>query len=137
MRNLLIKICIRLLRYLSRDRIGIIYHTEREMDRRRRNSSAFDVVRKEVTSYYGVPFTKMVEKCRRRKVLEPRQMFHFLAYKYSKMSTAEIGALTNLDHATVLHSMKVTRNLIDTEPAKEEEYNILCKNIENRLVTIK
>ena len=134
MRGKLIRILIKLLRWLSDDRIGIIYHSEQEINRRRKNASAFDVVRNVIVKYYDTSWNRITAPTRKAPIVEKRHMLHTLAYRYTGMSTNEIGQETGKDHATILHSMKVIRNLSETDKRIRTDYNNLCELIEYNLV---
>ena len=134
MRNKLIRILIKLLEWLSNDRIGVIYRSDAELKRRKANYNAFDIVCKVVEAYYGMPFSEIIQKTRKRNVLEKRQMLQFLAYTFTGLSTVEIGNETNQDHATVLHSKKVIYDMLDTDEKTRIDYKNLREIINQELV---
>lgn len=68
------------------------------------------------------------KKTKNRKIVVPRQRIHyFIRYfypkiEYPKMTLYKIGELAgNMDHATVLHSIRTVSNLIDTDIKYREE----------------
>lgn len=54
-------------------------------------------------------------KLRERKHVEARQMLFTMVYNYTTKSLADVGAILNKDHATVLHGIKTISNLCDTD----------------------
>ena len=130
----IIRLLIKLLKYLSGGKVGIVYHTKAEITRKEKNEEAFRIICEIFEEYYEIPFKKLIEITRIRPICEKRQLLHFLAYKYTGLSTIEIGRHTNKDHATVLHSFKVIYNLLETDKHMLSQHNDLCKNIEINLI---
>jgi len=54
-------------------------------------------------------------KSRDTEVREPRQIIVHFARLKTTMSLYQIGSYFNLDHATVVHSVKAVNNMIDTD----------------------
>jgi hypothetical protein len=59
-------------------------------------------------------------KCRKRDIVLPRQIMHYLAKKYTKYSLAAIGSEypagnKPFDHTTIRHSVKTVLDLMDTD----------------------
>lgn len=69
-------------------------------------------------------------KHRKRELVKARQIFHYLAKKYTPMSLYQIGAYYHKDHATVLHSCRVVTNIVET---KDKDFYPLLLEAENRL----
>lgn len=64
------------------------------------------------------------QKTRKREVVEARQLVHAIAKEHLMMSLSKIGwAVGKKDHATVLHSAKTVRNLIDTDLTYRNKYD--------------
>lgn len=57
----------------------------------------------------------LAQKCRKREIVEIRQIFCYFSREWSNVSLAKIGKLINRDHATVLHSHKQVKNLLETD----------------------
>ena len=70
-------------------------------------------------------------KSRQHDLVLSRQLMHFFAKKYTKLTLEKIGEkIGNKDHATVLHSIKVIENYLSTDDKKVKRFT---KEIENRL----
>ena len=62
--------------------------------------------------YYQLPISRILSKTRKRGVVVPRQMVHYLAKRYKTDTMEEIALATGLtNHATVIYSA----NLISQE----------------------
>jgi hypothetical protein len=95
-------------------------------------------IHNEIATYYRMDLDTMFVRTRIREIIEKRQLFHYLAkklnVKYHKVTLAFIAKYGgNMNHATVLNSIKTVENLIATEPqfAREvEEIIAACKKHE-------
>lgn len=72
-----------------------------------------------VCTYFGMDPLEIFQKTRKGTVVFPRQLFHYLAAKWTANTLAKIGNYGNeayrsgyYDHATVLHSKKLISNLL-------------------------
>lgn len=65
----------------------------------------------------------------KREYVQVRQITMTLAKLQSRMSLTAIGNPFGKDHATVLHSIKTVKNLIDTDPAFREMCGHLFKGL--------
>lgn len=77
-----------------------------------------DIIRL-VCADYMVELEQLQRHTRRRKIVLPRQVCMYMVRWHFKASESlkSIGQLFgNLDHTTVIHSIKTVENLIDTEP---------------------
>lgn len=82
----------------------------------------------------NIPWSDVIRKTREREIVFSRQMFHYFAKKYTKLSLSSIGAHGgNKDHATVLHSNRVVNNLIDTEQKTRLMIHDIDKEIKQQL----
>ena len=83
-----------------------------------------------VCEHFGMDFEKITRKTRVRCILEPRQIFIYLAKYNTDHSLKDIGDfLGGFDHTTIMLAVRKIQNLIDTEPA----FNQLVKDIEHLL----
>jgi hypothetical protein len=74
-----------------------------------------------VCEYFETRFLEIIQKTKKREIVEMRQIFHFFIVekmvnvKVKKITLGEIGYLTGgHDHATILHSVKTIKNLSET-----------------------
>ena len=63
-----------------------------------------------VTNYYGVSIEDIKGKCRKRKIVKPRQVIMFLLRTKARMVLSDIGEVMNRDHTTVIHSITCIQN---------------------------
>jgi hypothetical protein len=96
-----------------------------------------------VAEEYGMSTKDIFMTTRSRSIKEPRQIFHYLASRHTSCTMVEIGEYSAKmgrhephNHATVLNSIKVIKNLMESE--KDFYYTI--KKFEtiviNRLVSV-
>jgi len=78
---------------------------------------------------YNVSVEQLKSRSRKRSVTFPRQVGMYLTRKLTDQSLADIGALYNRDHSTVLHAIKV----IDRDRARKasvrEQIDMLCRKL--------
>jgi len=70
--------------------------------------------------------------CKGRQIekVEPRQMITYILYKgYNEhgLTTANLGYILDIDHATVLNSIKVVENMKDCYPDYERRFTVLME----------
>jgi len=66
-----------------------------------------------VANYYQLDSVEdLVSKTRKRKYITPRQNARYLIGKLFKITSVDIGAIFNCDHATVLHAVKKVNNFL-------------------------
>lgn len=80
----------------------------------------------------NIPIADFMSKSRKRHLVEARQWccYYFTEYcrrtRLSKPTLSYIGSqIGDKDHATVLHSISVVQNLLDTNTAKRKEFTKL------------
>jgi len=79
-------------------------------------------VKQIVALYFGIPLFNLSLKNKSRKIVEPRQVAHYFARKYTEESFALIGKeIGGVDHATVIHSIKTIDDLIDSNRMFEKK----------------
>jgi hypothetical protein len=87
-----------------------------------------------IADHFNIPLSILRSKTRKREVMEARHIVKFLGRKYFKsLSTADLGALFDHDHATVLNSIKVVNNLSETDKRIKTEIQELEKKINDKL----
>lgn len=63
-----------------------------------------------VSKYYGVTINELKGKCRKRRIVKPRQVIMFLLRTKARMVLSDIGDVMNRDHTTVIHSITCIQN---------------------------
>ena len=74
-----------------------------------REQLASDIL-KTVSNYYGVSIEDIKGRCRKRKIVKPRQVVMFLLRTKARMVLSDIGEVLNRDHTTVIHSITCIQN---------------------------
>ena len=73
-------------------------------------------IKKVVCEFYKIKPEKIDIKCRKREIVIPRQIIHYLARLFTTLSTNQISKkVGNLTHATIINSVTSIQNLIDTD----------------------
>lgn len=77
----------------------------------------------------NVPKHELLEtkKLRYRKYVIPRQLHMAIRREVLKLSQEDSGVLYGKDHATVIHSIKAVKNLIETDKFFREQYKPVFK----------
>jgi len=92
----------------------------------------------DICIYWNVSKDDLLSKCRDRNLVYARHSLRYLLYQDKKLPLAEIGALTNCDHATVLHSVKMFRIMVKQDYMFNQLFDIINKKlIYNKHSTIK
>lgn len=63
---------------------------------------------------YGRGIDYYRQRDRRRSTVDVRSMVMLLYYNRARVTLTEVGKMFNLHHATVIHSMRLVRDLCDT-----------------------
>lgn len=70
------------------------------------------LIKSKVLLQAGITERQLKSKCRKRDLVEARQIFCYLADKYTMAILETIGEEINRDHTTVIHSKQVAEDLI-------------------------
>jgi len=71
---------------------------------------------KMVCEYFDVPYDKLLQKTRKREIVQARQITMYLAKAFTKNSLKTIGEhFGGRDHTTVIHSCQTVKDLMDTD----------------------
>jgi chromosomal replication initiator protein len=79
------------------------------MTKSEREQLASDILNT-VSNYYGVTINELKGKCRKRRIVKPRQVIMFLLRTKARMVLSDIGEVMNRDHTTVIHSITCIQN---------------------------
>jgi hypothetical protein len=89
-----------------------------------------ELITQVVTGYYGVTWSKLVSKNRKRELVQPRQVLMYLMSAFTQLSLSEVGIrLGGRDHTTVIHSREKVKDLMDTDENYRAEIQHLIKLI--------
>ena len=92
---------------------------------------------KEVAFFFGLDTEDIKKKSRKREIVIPRQSYHYFARKYFphiEVSLTLIGQTTSVDHATVIHSVKTIKNLIETDKRFKLKIQELNEHLEANVI---
>ena len=85
------------------------------------------IIRDEIEKYFGLKPGSIQIRRRKRKIVEARQIAHWLACHYELGTYTFIGkTFGNVDHSTVLYSKRTVNNLLKTDA----EYRASFKDIQ-------
>ncbi len=70
-----------------------------------------------------IPVETLKMKTRKREIVEARQIYFKRSKEVTKSSLASIGALVNLDHATVLHGITTVNDVRELTKRYDEYYH--------------
>lgn len=85
-----------------------------------------------VSRYFKITEDRIYEKTRKREIVMPRQIAHYLAKKHTKHSYVLIGyEIGGKDHATVMYSVRTVNDLRDVDYG----YRRQLEEIESKLIT--
>ena len=90
-----------------------------------------------VENYTGTSFDELNVNCRKRKLVQNRQLIYYLHSLYTPLSTSTIGSIFNQDHANVIHARKTISDLIDTDKQFKELTDIIKKKITEKINIVK
>ena len=71
-------------------------------------------IKKIVIENTGITINQLHDKTRVRNIAKARQLFQYLAYKYTSYSLSYVGSLlgTNYDHTTILNSIYIINDIL-------------------------
>ncbi|GAA4319946.1 chromosomal replication initiator protein DnaA [Compostibacter hankyongensis] len=88
-------------------------------------------IQKMVCDYFSVPYDKVLQKTRKREIVQARQITMFLAKQFTKNSLKTIGEhFGGRDHTTVIHSCQTVKDLMDTDNAFKESVSELQQKVQ-------
>lgn len=80
-----------------------------------------DTIQKMVCEYFDVSYDKLLQKTRKREIVQARQITMYLAKSFTKNSLKTIGEhFGGRDHTTVIHSCQTVKDLMDTDSVFRE-----------------
>ncbi|MFZ4057915.1 MAG: chromosomal replication initiator protein DnaA [Ferruginibacter sp.] len=90
-----------------------------------------DAIQKMVCEYFDVPYDKLLQKTRKREIVQARQITMFLAKAFTKNSLKTIGEhFGGRDHTTVIHSCQTVKDLMDTDSLFKESVMELQQKVQ-------
>jgi chromosomal replication initiator protein len=90
-----------------------------------------EVIQMMVCEYLSIPYDKLLEKTRKREVVQARQITMYLAKMFTKNSLKTIGDhFGGRDHTTVIHSCQTVRDLMDTDAVFKDSVMTLQQKLQ-------
>jgi chromosomal replication initiator protein len=87
-------------------------------------------IRKAVASFYGIQVSDLDSTDRSRAVARPRQIAQYLCYELTGLSYPKVAELFGKDYATVHHSHKKVKKMIEENPPFALKIGELIKKIQ-------
>src|SRR4249919_2739120 len=90
-----------------------------------------EAIQKMVCDYFDVPYDKLLQKTRKREIVQARQITMYLAKAFTKNSLKTIGEhFGGRDHTTVIHSCQTVKDLMDTDSLFRENVTELQQKVQ-------
>ena len=90
-----------------------------------------DAIQKMVCDFFGVNYEKLLEKTRKREVVQARQISMYLSKTFTKNSLKTIGEhFGGRDHTTVIHSCQTVKDLMDTDAVFRENVMEITQKVQ-------
>jgi chromosomal replication initiator protein len=75
-----------------------------------------DTIQKMVCEFFDLPYDRLLQKTRKREIVQARQITMYLSKIFTKNSLKTIGEhFGGRDHTTVIHSCQTVKDLMDTD----------------------
>ena len=88
-----------------------------------------ETIRDFIGKRFMVSIEDLRSRSRKRSIAFPRQVAMYLTRKYTDKSLADIGAIYNRDHSTVLHAIKTITLDMSRQPSVREQVEMLCAQL--------
>jgi chromosomal replication initiator protein len=90
-----------------------------------------DAIQKMVCEFFDVSYDKLLQKTRKREIVQARQITMYLAKAFTKNSLKTIGEhFGGRDHTTVIHSCQTVKDLMDTDSIFRENVMELTQKVQ-------
>lgn len=90
-----------------------------------------EAIQKMVCEYFDVSYDKLLQKTRKREIVQARQITMYLAKTFTKNSLKTIGEhFGGRDHTTVIHSCQTVKDLMDTDSLFKESVMELQQKVQ-------
>ena len=90
-----------------------------------------DTIQKMVCEFFDLPYDRLLQKTRKREIVQARQITMYLAKIFTKNSLKTIGEhFGGRDHTTVIHSCQTVKDLMDTDSMFRESVMELQQKVQ-------
>ncbi|MFD2922031.1 helix-turn-helix domain-containing protein [Terrimonas rubra] len=87
-------------------------------------------VEKAICETFNLSIEQILERSRKRSVVDARQVWQAILYKCLRMTASSVGEVTGgYDHTTVLNSVQVVKDLQETSQVYRERLDIVMRRI--------
>ena len=83
-----------------------------------------------ICKYYNVEEEDVKRKGRKRPYVWCRQVYYYICSYMTRLSLKQMGQMFDQDHTTVVHSKKLVKDILDTEPERKVEIREIEELIE-------
>jgi chromosomal replication initiator protein len=92
-------------------------------------------IRDAVADFYCIEVKELSKRWRITEVVVPRQIFCYLAYRYTRFSLDYVGRYIGLaNHTTVMHAIRRIERLILTKPIVADDIDVLRLKISEKVL---
>jgi chromosomal replication initiator protein len=90
-----------------------------------------DTIQKMVCEFFDLPYDRLLQKTRKREIVQARQITMYLSKIFTKNSLKTIGEhFGGRDHTTVIHSCQTVKDLMDTDSLFRESVMELQQKVQ-------
>jgi len=105
------------------------WHKESFLTRRTGFSSDEERIIYLVAKSFGISHNDLKSRSHLRDFTTPRQVAIYFIRKYTSKTQQQVGIIFSRDHSTIVNSLKVVNNLMDTDAAFKEKIDLIDKLI--------
>ena len=89
-----------------------------------------DLIQEIVCKFYNIEASALQSACRKREIVQARQVSMYLSKTHTEMSLAQIGTLLGKkNHATVLHACKTVKEQMEVDKSFRDEVSEIEKTL--------
>jgi len=81
-----------------------------------------------VERYFDISYAQMVQKTRIEAIRYPRQVLMYLLSKHTNINKSAIGRMFKMDHTSVIHTIRVIQDFIDTDNRAKNQIKEIIEN---------
>ena len=98
--------------------------------RRKQRSIGIEDIQKATARHYGVTIEDIIDKTRKKNVVNARQIAMFLCRDMTNASLKDIGAIFgNRDHTTVMHACQTVKKLLLNNEDIQEDLDVVKNSL--------
>lgn len=86
-------------------------------------------VQRVVATHFGIQERDLFRKCRKLKIVKPRQILQKLLYSECGMTQEAIGSLFGQHHSTIINSITVINNLVSVNDYIKNDFDLIKEKL--------